>query len=223
MKFIAHRGKTNEALENTIEAFLAAATDKHVEGIECDVYSTTDHEFIIHHDQNFQRLANDERLVMDLSYKDIEQISLEGIGETFYKVPHLVEFLNICKTYKKRPIIEIKKLHDITLLHNLLSLLEDYMDLNPMIISFNLNYLKYLRTLSTIDLYILTTEVTGQLMYDCRVNEINFYINKESITKDLVDTLRNKGFLIGVFTVNDEETLALCKQLSVDYLTTDNL
>ena len=221
MKIVAHRGKTNQALENTIEAFLAAARDHQFEGIECDVYSTIDHEFVIHHDHHLSRLANDDRLIMDLTYKKLENINLKGIDGTLYKIPHLVEFLNICKNHQKRPIIEIKKLHDISLLHNLLTLLDDYMDLNPMIISFDLNYLKYLRTLSNIDLYILTTEITGQLMYDCRVNEINFYINKESVTKDLVDVLKNKGFMVGVFTVNDHDTRVLCEKLKVDYLTTD--
>ncbi len=223
MKYIAHRGKTSDALENTIEAFLAAATDPHFYGIECDIYSTSDHEFIIYHDQILNRFADDERKVMDLTYKEIEVIKLNGIDNESYKIPHLVEFLNVCKLYQKKPIIEIKKIHDISLLQDLLTLLEDYMTLEPMIISFNINYLKYLRTLSNIELYILTTEISGQLIYDCKVNELNFYINKESVSKQTISTLKKKGFKVGVYTVNEKETEDLCKNLKVDYLTTDIL
>ena len=42
MEYIAHRGKTQEALDNTIEAFEHAGQDAHFIGIECDIHSTLD-------------------------------------------------------------------------------------------------------------------------------------------------------------------------------------
>lgn len=223
MKYIAHRGKTDNALENTIEAFIAAANDPHFDGIECDIYTTQDKEFVIHHDHTLERFADMDDQIMDLTYDEIKNIKLYDKNSNVYHIPHLVEFLDICKKHQKRPIVEIKKIHDISLLHNLLVLLEDYEMINPMIISFDLNYLKYLRTSSTLDLYYLTNEITDEMMYDCRVNEINFYINKESVCKQTITTLKKKGFLIGVFTVNDKKTEELCKSLELDYITTDKL
>jgi len=223
MEYIAHRGKTIKFLENTVEAFVDAAKDSHFDGIECDVYTTLDHEFVIHHDHNFLRLAQDERHIMDVTYQELESINLVDQKNKTYKVPHLVEFLNICKTYKKRPIIEIKEIHDITLLHQLITLLDDYMEISPTIISFNINYLKYLRTISHIDLYFLTTEITEQFMYDCRVNEINFNINKESLSKETISILKKKGFKVGVFTVNEQDIENNCKKLNVEFITTDCL
>ncbi len=223
MKYIAHRGKTINALENTKEAFIDAALDSHFEGIECDVYTSSDGEFIIFHDEDMKRLSSKKQNIMDLSYEEIKQIKLHDKHKNIYEVPHLVEFLDICKKYQKKPIIEIKKIHDITLLHHLVVLLEDYLELEPVLISFNINYLKYIRAISNIKLYFLTTYVDDQIIYDSRVNELNLYINKETLDKSLVKKLKKKGFEIGVFTVNDKKNESKFKELDIDLFTTDKL
>jgi glycerophosphoryl diester phosphodiesterase len=223
MKYIAHRGKTTNALENTKEAFTAAALDPHFDGIECDIYTSNDGEFVIFHDESTKRLSSENYQLMDLSYEKIKQLTLFDKKKNTYEVPHLVEFLDICKMHNKKPIIEIKKIHDITQLNNLFVILDDYANLEPIIISFNINYLKYLRALSIIDLYLLTTDVDDELIYDCRVNSLNLYINKESVNKALIQKLKKKGFNIGVFTVNDKKNEAICKELVIDLLTTDKL
>jgi glycerophosphoryl diester phosphodiesterase len=60
-------------------------------------------------------------------------------------------------------------------------------------------------------------------MYDCRVNELNYYINKESLNGQTIKVLKSKGFKIGVFTVNEKEIEEQAKKLSLNYLTTDSL
>jgi glycerophosphoryl diester phosphodiesterase len=160
---------------------------------------------------------------MDLSYDEIKQVKLYDKDKKTYEIPHLVEFLDICKKHDKKPIIEIKKVHDITQLNQLLVMLEDYAILEPTIISFNLNYLKYIRAISSIKLYLLTLDIDDQLIYDCRVNELNFYINKESLDKVMIEKLKKKGFEIGVFTVNDKKNELKCIDLNIDLLTTDKL
>jgi glycerophosphoryl diester phosphodiesterase len=223
MKYIAHRGKTMTALENTKEAFIDAALDSHFDGIECDIYTSNDGEFIIFHDESTKRLSSKKHQIMDLSYDEIKQIKLYDKNKNTYEIPHLVEFLDICKTHQKQPIIELKKIHDITLLHNLIAIIDDYADLDPVIISFNINYLKYLRAISSLNLYFLTIDINDELIYDCRVNSLNIYMNKESMTKPIISKLKKKGFMIGIFTVNDKKTEAICKELLIDLLTTDKL
>lgn len=223
MKYIAHRGLTKDDLENTVEAFLKASSDVHYDGIECDIFTTKDGEFVIHHDQDFMRLAQDNRKIMELTYDEIKIIELKDQNNKIFHVPHLVEFLDICMKAKKKPVIEIKKIHDITMLHHLLTLLEDYMDLNPMIISYSIDYLKYMRTLSHIELYLLTDEINEQLIYDCKVNELHFYIDKKVLSKETVELLKQDGFSIGVFTVNEKTVETKCKDYEIDFLTTDLL
>ena len=222
MEYIAHRGKTKEALENTLEAFIEAGQDQHYIGIECDIHSTLDGIFVVHHDDTLNRLANDERKIVDVNYQDIKDIELKDEIKS-YALPTLEAFFDISKLYNKIPMIEIKLLSNIEHLNQLLALLDIYKDLKPIIISFNINYLKYIRAMSDMDLYFLTTEISDLNMYDCRVNEINYYINKESMNKQTIKTLKSKGFKIGVFTVNDQEIEEQAKSLSIDYLTTDKL
>lgn len=217
MEYIAHRGKTQKALENTIEAFEHAGQDNHFVGIECDIHSTLDGIFVVHHDDSIKQLDN--KKIVELNFQEIKNIKLEGK----YQIPLLEEFLDICKKYQKIPMIEIKKIADIEHLQQLITMLELYQDIKPVIISFNMNYLKYLRTQTQFDMYFLTTEISDQNMYDCRVNEINFYINKESLNKETIKTLKSKGFKIGVFTVNETEIEKHAKNLEIDFLTTDTL
>jgi glycerophosphoryl diester phosphodiesterase len=219
MEYIAHRGKTQEALENTTKAFEHAGQDDHFVGIECDIHSTLDGVFVVHHDDSIKNLNNDNRKIIDMNFHEIKDIKLEGK----YDIPTLETFLEICKTYKKIPMIEIKKVANIEHLNQLLILLDLYKDIKPIIISFNINYLKYLRAISDIELYFLTTEITDQNMYDCRVNELNYYINKESLNGQTIKVLKSKGFKIGVFTVNEKEIEEQAKKLSLNYLTTDSL
>ncbi|AUD63255.1 hypothetical protein BK010_06490 [Tenericutes bacterium MO-XQ] len=217
MEYIAHRGKTQKALENTLEAFEQAGQDNHFVGIECDIHSTLDGIFIVHHDDTMKQLDN--KKIVELNFQEIKNIKLEGK----YHIPLLEEFLDICKKYQKIPMIEIKNIADIEHLQQLITILELYQDIKPVIISFNMNYLKYLRTQTQFDMYFLTTEISEQNMYDCRVNEINFYINKESLNKETIKTLKSKGFKIGVFTVNETEIEKHAKNLEIDFLTTDTL
>lgn len=223
MKYIAHRGKTIHALENTKEAFLDAAKDSHYDGIECDIYTSRDGEFFVFHDESTKRLSREKHLVMDLTFDELKQIKLTDKLSNFYEIPHIIEFLDICKTYQKQPVIEIKKLHDITNLHNFLALLDDYRGLNPIVISFNIDYLKYLRAISNIELYLLTNDINDQLIYDCRVNELNFNIDKKIINKEIVTKLKKKGFKVAVFTVNSKKQENEFKNLKIDLLTTDKL
>lgn len=223
MKYIAHRGKTTDALENTIEAFLAAAQDPHYIGIECDLRTSSDYEFIIFHDDSTKRLSDKDQLIADLTYDEIKSLILYDEKKKTYAIPHIIEYLNICKSYEKRPIIEIKKIHEISLLQNLLSLLDDYLMIEPIIISYDMNYLKYIRAFSMIELFIITNQVDENLIYDCRVNEINFNIDEVSVDKDIIENLRKKGFKTAVFTVNDKERAAIYEALKIDFLTTDKL
>lgn len=219
MEYIAHRGKTQEALDNTIEAFEHAGQDAHFIGIECDIHSTLDGVFVVHHDDIIHTKDSNDRKITEMNFQEIKGLKLKNQND----IPIIEHFLDICKTYHKVPMIEIKKVANIEHLNQLLTLLELYKEIKPIIISFNINYLKYIRAISDIELYFLTTIITDENMYDCRVNELNYYIDKESLDELTIKTLKSKGFKIGVFTVNEKEIEQQAKKLSIDYLTTDTL
>ncbi|MFU8792510.1 MAG: glycerophosphodiester phosphodiesterase [Acholeplasmataceae bacterium] len=227
MKYIAHRGLSAMAPENTLAAFKLVDQKTHYHAIECDIYTTKDHQFVVFHDDTLKRMTGKKGHIMDYTYdelKTLKIISGEGIDQYPHEhIPLLKEYLDVCQTNQKVAQIEIKKVHDMTLLSELVDLLDLYPTVDKEIISFELNYLKYMRALSSVSLKYLTTKLTDAHLYECRVHELHIAINKESVSPALVKKLKKQGFTISVFTVDDYEEALYLEKLGIDELTTNLL
>jgi len=227
MKYIAHRGLSSKAPENTIPAFKLAANEAHYFGIECDIRMTKDHQFVVFHDEDLSRMAKNKRKIKDLNFDELKEITLKkGSKIKDYPnltIPTLQEFLDICSAHQKVAVVEIKEVHEMTMLTDLIDILDTYIGTQVIIISFNLNYLKYLRALSHMELQFLTAQPTEDELYDCRVHQIDVSIHKDHIKKKLVNRLRKEGMKIGVYTVNDFKEAKQLLDMKVSYLTTDKL
>jgi len=227
MKYIAHRGLSSKAPENTIPAFELAAQEQRYFGIECDIQTTKDSQFVIFHDDDLQRMAKAKVKVRDLTYNDLlEYTIIKGNGIKNYprlKIPLLKDYLEICSFYNKTAVIEVKSVHDITMLSDLVNLIDNYPSLSVIIISFNINYLKYLRTITIRELHFLADSITDSEIYDARVNQLGLSLHKDFVTQSLINRLKNEGFLIAVYTVNDSKEALVFQNLGIDYLTTDIL
>ena len=70
MKFIAHRGASVEAQENTVEAIRLGAT-LGAYACECDVCTTKDGHFVLFHDGDIARLTGYPDLVKDLTEQEL--------------------------------------------------------------------------------------------------------------------------------------------------------
>jgi glycerophosphoryl diester phosphodiesterase len=227
MKQIAHRGLSSQAPENTIASFNLAAQSEHFYGIECDVYTTKDLEFVVFHDEDLKRLAKQQLSIMDSTYEELSTYPIKsGTKIKSYPnqtIPKLTDFLDICETYEKAAIIELKKVHEMEQLTQLLDILDQYPTVKKIIISFNLSYLKYMRSISDIELQFLTEKVTDSLIYDLRVNHIDFSINQASAKPTLIAKLKKKGFKIAIYTVNNKYQARRLAKLGIDYITTDKI
>ncbi len=225
MKYIAHRGLSSQAPENSLAAFILAAQNEHYFGIECDVYTTKDQEFVIFHDTDLKRLAKTNLNIMDTNYEDLLEHSIKkGHGIKKYpneKIPLLSEFLDICKDFNKTAVIELKKVHEIESLIKLVQLLDEYPTVDAIIISFDMNYLKFLRAITDRKLQFLTKKVNDHMIYDCRVNQIDFSIDKETVKPKLISKLIKKGFEVAVYTVNHRLLARQYEKLGISYITTD--
>ena len=227
MRYIAHRGLSSKAPENTIPAFELAAKEQRYFGIECDVQMTKDNQFVIFHDEDLQRMMKTKVKVRDLTYKELLNHTIsKGNGIKKYpdlKIPLLTDYLEICSFYNKTAVIEVKHVHDITMLTDLVNLLDNYPSLTIIIISFKMNYLKYLRAISQVELQYLTDTILDSEIYDARVNQISLSLNKDIITKTLVTRLKREGFMVAVYTVNEIKDAVKFESFGIDYLTTDKL
>ncbi len=226
MKIIAHRGLSSIAPENTIASFELAAKEQRFFGIECDIHETKDHHFVIHHDDNLMRMAKVDLKIKDLTLDEIQRHTIKsGHGVQTYNhqvVPTLDEFLEICVYFDKVAVIEIKEVSELTALTNLVNLIENYPGLKAILISFNMNYLKFIRALSeTIELQLLSGELDDSTIYDARLNRIDLSLWHELVNPDLMKKLKKEGFKVAIFTVNDQKQKMAYQKMGIDYLTTD--
>jgi glycerophosphoryl diester phosphodiesterase len=112
---MAHRGASAHYPENTMPAF-EAAVDAGVDYIELDVHCTRDGEVVVIHDDDLSRVANDERLVCEVTMAELASVdaafnfsrddgerSLRGQG---IRVPRLSDVLTSLQTL--RFVIEFK-------------------------------------------------------------------------------------------------------------------
>lgn len=120
--FIAHRGYSSVAPENSIPAFEAAAK-KGFGAIECDIYETAkdkkgNRRFVIMHDSTLNRmckLGGKKVYQSKLTYDTIRTkyyikngANVNKYSKSQLRIPTLEEYLSICKKYNVKPVIEIK-------------------------------------------------------------------------------------------------------------------
>lgn len=113
--FVAHRGLSSQAPENTVKAFELAG-QAGFWGAECDVRMTSDEKFVINHDTTFKRMCGVDKRPEDMTLDEIKQLKIiSGNNYSKYKsdsnattVATLEEYLEVCKKYGMVPVIEIK-------------------------------------------------------------------------------------------------------------------
>ena len=118
-RFIAHRGFSSEAPDNTIRAFMLAG-EAGFWGAETDIRKTKDGHFVCFHDDSLYATCGDSRKVGDLTLDEIQEIMIiKGSNYDKYKndekairIPTLEEYLAVCKKYNMVPVIEIKQKYD---------------------------------------------------------------------------------------------------------------
>jgi glycerophosphoryl diester phosphodiesterase len=102
-------------------------------------------------------------------------------------------------------------------------LFESREGLDVIVISFQIDILKYIRALSDMPLQLLMDKFDEDLLYDARVNRLDLSLLDRLVDRKLVERLRREGFGIAVFTVDDDEKKARFRALGIDYLTTNIL
>lgn len=219
-KFIAHRGQPSVVLENTKESFLVAAQLPFY-GIETDVHLTKDHIPVIHHDDNLLRLASKDALIKDSTFKFLSHVKLKNQ----YLIPHLNDYLTICKDYHKQAILELKSVFS----HQEIDIILDninahnYMD-RVTIISFHLSNITYVRSkYKTLEIHYLADYFDESLLKTAIQYQFNLSLNYPTVSKKIVDYIHKNQLKINVWTVNSLDLIEKYVQMGVDYITTDGI
>lgn len=228
MKMIAHRGYSKFELENTVEAFVAAANRSYF-GIETDITVLKDKEMVLFHDDNLQRLAGIDAPIREYTMNQIEEVVL-NVRPTYHtfdlKIAKPLEYIRICKHYNKTPIIELKwgfEPSDVDKVMNMLY--EEEMFDKSMIICFTYSIVLYIREkYPTMRVqYLLGMLYTEEVINECLEKGISVDLRSDLVTKELVERFHSKGLEVNVWTVDDEESRKKFESFGVDYLTTNIL
>lgn len=103
---IAHRGYTQNAVENSIEA-LEAASKAGADYVEVDILLTKDNKFVVMHDFNLKRLAGLNKKVQDMNYDEVVGLIIKQ-GKFKSKIPSFEEFVKKAKELKIKLLVELK-------------------------------------------------------------------------------------------------------------------
>ncbi|MFK7695159.1 glycerophosphodiester phosphodiesterase [Paenibacillus sp. HJGM_3] len=229
-KYVAHRGLSMHAPENTIASFELAGRSGFW-GIECDTYCTTDGHWIVHHDRTVDRMTDGTGKAKDFTFDEIRSLNIvAGIGIEAHpglRIPTLGEVLDVCKRYGMHAFIEIEEYHHDADLENLVQLVERHGMLeNCSFICFNADDLKKMRAINRqVPLGYLSAEPPSDADLDLVQQLMPAFLDycyRSTKPKD-VRILTAMGIDVSVWTVNFWDDAAPFIETGVTYITTDTI
>lgn len=230
VELVAHRGFRAIAPENTAPAFEEAGKAGFY-GAECDVYRTADGVWVIHHDPITYRMTGGLSMVEDKTYDELMQETVDnGSNIENYdslKMCTLEEYLQICSSYGMVPVIELKSANNTEYYSEIVDMLSQFPDLEPVFISFHYEDLTAMRALTDAPCWYLVQEITDEdiemalaIGGDCG---IDFNYAKEENTDEVIQKCIDAGLTVGAWTVDEPEAVDRLASLGVEYITTDNI
>ena len=245
MQVIAHRGLSAIEPENSISAFVAAGNRSYY-GVECDVHITKDGKFVVIHDETTGRVAEKNINVEKSSLKKVRKIILDDIcgierkelGADVHKnsrsdlvIPTMSEYINVCKKYGKKCVIEVKNRMKTDDLKKLVDEIKglDYLD-DVIFISFSFENVVDLRNLLPEQKiqYLIGIKAYEELGEDKIIDILNEYsvdldIYYPYLSKEFVDRIHENGHIVNCWTCDDKAEAEKLADMGVDQITTNIL
>ena len=231
MLWIAHRGESFDAPENTMSAFrLAGQTG--ADGIECDIHLTLDGEIVCIHDADTRRTSNGNFKIAETLFADLRNLDFGSWKDVKWqgeKIPLLAELLDIVKPGMK-VFIEIKS--DPVIINAMKLILKKSGLANDQIIIISFDQAAIVEAKKQLPQH-KACWLTG---YDENRNpsaeEIINVLRRlgadgvDSHCADFIDAgfvrkIHDAGFEFHVWTIDDPEKVARFKALAVDSITSN--
>ena len=226
---VAHRGFSAIYPENTIPAF-EGAIENGFDGMECDIHTTKDGEWVIIHDDTVDKMTDGEGEVESFTLKELQKLNIDGgHGIENYKnlkIPTFKQYLELCEKYDIIPVIEIKKC-DVKLLGSLKKLMDKTkFKKEPVFISFNREYLEKYRELDKdVSMFLLATQPNKDDVQWCIENNtgLNFCYAYLGKCIGAISLAKKNNIRLAAWTVDNpiyEDVMVLC---GVEIITTNKL
>ena len=230
VKYIAHRGASASAPENTLPA-ITLAGERGYYGAEFDIYYTADGKWVIMHDPFLFRMTDGFWQISKYTYEELLQFTYDN-GANYENYPNLkitllTDALDECKKYNMVPCVEIKSA-DTEHLDELAKLLQDYGFGDCPILSFKFEQVEAMRKYGQdFRIWYLVREITQEDIDKTKalggVCGIDFQGTKEKNTAQSVKLIKDAGLEAVAWTIDDVETLERMLSYGVDYITTNTI
>ena len=219
---IGHRGARGHIAENTLPS-IQKALDLGVDGVEIDIFRCASGELVVFHDITLDALTDTQGYIEQFSLDSLRKVNVLG----GYQIPTLKEVLDLIdgKIFLN---IELKGGQTALLTHKLL---QDYFKKpestwSPdkiLISSFNWEELKqFYKVNSEIPIAILTEDdPLDAIPIGKQLKAVAINPDYKTLNQSLVQKLKQEGFAVYPWTVNESEVIEEMKKLRVDGIITD--
>lgn len=217
---IGHRGAMGHETENTLPS-IQKAMDLGVDMIEIDVFKIKSGEIVVFHDDKLDRLTNAPGNIEDYYIFDLRKVIVDG----GHKIPMLQDVLKLIDN-KVALNIELKGAGTADRVNHIMnSYIENrnWSAENFIISSFNWNELKEMRKYNpNVAIAVLTEEDPVDAIpvaKELNAVAINPYFKKLDLEK--ANEIRDAGFKIYTWTVNEPADIEAMKRIAVDGIITN--
>lgn len=239
----AHRAARSIAPENTLTA-LKNSIGK-CDFIEIDVQFSRDGVAVVMHDETLERTTDVAKIDSFVSKKPyrvcdftIDELRELDYGSWFYKDENhkepLLTLRDALEFIKENNIflnIEIKDMHSIfsdeNVVDTVVKEIEDMDIANSVLVSsFRHEYLKIIKEKAPTILTAALVEgkhPDSLLKYLSELKANGYNLDNELVDKQTVEILREAGFFVGVYTVNDSARAKELFSMGVNYIFSDSL
>jgi len=231
-----HRGLPSKAPENTLASFKKATTISDLKWIELDVAITKDEQLVIIHDDYLDRTTNMIGEVTQLDYNEIKHASAGSWFNNEYeaeRLPTLKDIIDLANKTKLNLNIELKGVSGsngsvlsesmVTQVAEMLKSLNNQIEV--LISSFNIYLVKLAEAMMPQYQRALIFKASAfdkdwrTLLNFCNSSIIN--IEDTKLTQARVKEIKNAGYSLNVWTVNNQSRANQLANWGVDGIFTD--
>lgn len=228
-RFVAHRGFSEHAPENTVPAFELAGKAGFW-GIEADIIETSDGVFMCMHDDTLDRTTTGTGDPLQYTYNELLKFDVDfGNDIADYpnlKIPTMIEFLNTCAIYDCVPLIEIKNIKNYD---NFLTTVYESGLKDRAIIVGSIETIHEIRARDT-DIYVMVVGYSFEdySYYLDRIKTIppenaGLLLNHPMVDPEITAQIHNCGYSIGAWTLDTAEEAKTFIDYGVDIVVTNQI
>lgn len=217
---IGHRGAMGHETENSL-ASIQKALDLGVDMIEIDVFKISSSEIVVFHDDTVDRLTNGPGKIEEYNIFDLNQLILDG----GHKIPMLQDVLKLIDN-KVALNIELKGANTSDRVNFIMDYYikeKNWSPENFIISSFNWEELKAMRKINKdVAIAVLTEEnPIDAIAIAKELNAVAINPYFKNLNLEVANEIRDAGFKIYTWTVNEPEDINAMKRIGVDGIITN--